>query len=269
MSATRVLKSIVPPVLWNIGSRLKRRVARSTTLLEYAPEGWNTQLPGNSTNDNFWGAFIEEERRFCEGLIARIEAGEPLLYPDGDENSKYSVFGYVLAMASRQQQKISVLDYGGNVGDYYWLARALLPDVQLDYHCKELAKVAEAGRLLSPDVTWHTSDACLNARYDVVVFSSSIQCLPDWQDVVHRAAQAARTYLFLSDVPTVRDVPTFVATHRTGGRTCLQMLVNRADIIRTAESGGLRLVREFPMGGHPPVVNAPEQPACLGWLFRR
>ena len=269
MSSTRVLKLIVPPLLWNLGSRFKRRVVRSTTLLQYAPKGWDTPLPGNTTSDNFWGAFIAQERSYCAALIARIEAGEPLLYPDGDENSKYAVFGYVLALAARHRPRISVLDYGGNLGDYYWLARALVPDVQLDYHCKELEKVAEVGRQISPGVTWHSTDACLDARYDLVMFSSSLQCLPDWQDILQRAGQSARSYLLLSDVATVRNVPAYVATHRTRGQTCLQMQLNRADIIHAAERAGLRLVREFPMGAHPPIVNAPEQPTCQGWLFMR
>ena len=268
MSATLILKSLVPPLLWRLGSRIKRRVVTSTTLLEYAPRGWETPLPGRSSSDDFWSAFIAQERAFCEALIARVHAGEPMLYPDGDANTKYAVFGYVLALAARQQPQLSVLDYGGNVGDYYWLGRGLVPDVRLDYHCKELSAVAEAGRRISPDVTWHTDDACLDAAHDLVMFSSSIQCLPNWQDVLHRAAPSARGYLLISDVPTVRDVPTFVATHRTGGYTGLQMSINRAEMLRTAERAGLRLIREFPMGPHPPVVNAPEQPTCMGWLFR-
>jgi putative methyltransferase (TIGR04325 family) len=269
MSATRILKSVVPPLLWSIGSRFKRSVVRSTTRFEYAPRGWATPLPGNSSRDDFWNAFIAQEQAFCQALIARVHAGEPLLYPDGDANSKYAVFGYVLALAARPQQRLSVLDYGGNLGHYYWLGRALVPDAQLDYHCKELPLVAEAGRRVSPDVTWHTDDACLAAAHDLVMFSSSLQCLPDWQEILYRAGQSARAYLLVSDVPTVRNVPAYLATHRTGGHTGFQAVINRSDIITTAEQAGLRLVREFPMGAHPPIVNAPEQPTCAGWLFRR
>jgi putative methyltransferase (TIGR04325 family) len=269
MSAARVIQSIVPPLLWRLGSRVKRRVVRSTTLLEYAPDGWATQLPDNLNSDDFWTAFVAKEQAYCEALIARVRAGEPMLYPDGDANSKNAVFGYVLALAAGSRGKVSVLDYGGNMGEFYWFGRAMVPDVQLDYHVKELSSVAEAGRRLSPDVTWHTDDACLDASYDLVMFSSSIQCLRDWRDVLYRAARSTRGYLLLSDVGTARNVPTFVATHREGGHTCMQMALNRSEVIETAERGGLRLIREFPMGPHPPIVNAPEQPVCTGWLFRR
>jgi putative methyltransferase (TIGR04325 family) len=269
MSAAPLLKSFVPPLLWNIGSRIKRRLVHSTTLLEYAPGGWSTRLPGTATSDDFWTRLIAEEQASCERLIARIRAHEPVLDPDGDENSKYALFGYVLALATRLQPAISVLDYGGNLGFYYWLGRALVPGVDVDYHCKELPRVAEAGRSITPDVTWHTDDGCLARPYDLVMFSSSLQCLRDWEEVLFRAGQSARRYLFLSDVATVRQVPAYVCTHRSHGHTFLQIQLNRSQIIATAERAGLRLVREFDMGPHPPIVNAPEQPRCLGWLFER
>ena len=269
MTTLQILKSIAPPLLWSLGSRVKRRIVRSTTLLEYAPDGWSTKLPGSATSDDFWATFVAQERAHCEALIARVQARDPLLHVDGDENSKYMLFGYVLALATRHQQKLSVLDYGGNLGDYYWLGQALAPGVNFDYHCKELPQVAAAGRLLTPDVTWHIDNGCLSGSYDLVMFSSSIQCLPDWQDVLLRAAQSASAYLFLSDVATVQDGPAYVATHRSGGRTHLQIQLKRSEIVATAERAGLRLVREFAMGQHPPIVNAPEQPTCRGWLFQR
>jgi len=268
MSSKQLLKSIVPPLLWKLGSSIRRRVDSSTTLLEYAPQGWLTPLPGSASSEEFWAAFLDSEESHCAALIARFRADEPLLYPDSDENGKYAVFGYVLALAAREQRKVTVLDYGGNLGDYYWMGRALIPGVELDYHCKELPSVAEVGRRITPDVTWHTDDDCLDSQHDLVMFSSSIQCLRNWQDILARVGRSTR-YLLLSDVPTVRHVPAYVVTHRESGQINLQMPMNRAEVIATAERAGMRLLREFPMGAHPPIVNAPEQPTCIGWLFQR
>ena len=151
MSSSRILKSIVPPLLWNIGSRFKRRVVRSTTLLEYAPRGWDTPLPGHAGSDNFWGAFIAQEQAFCRALIARIEAGEPMLYQDDDENSKYAVFGYVLRARNATPTRVCLCSItAGVLATTIGSPSALVPGVQLDYHCKELPPVAEAGRLISP-----------------------------------------------------------------------------------------------------------------------
>jgi len=268
-TAKQIFKNIVPPVLWSVGRNLKRRFAHSETHFQFAPRGWSTPLPGGSHSDDFWTTFSAREHAGTEELIARIQARQPLLDTGGDDHTNYILFGYALALVARQQAQVSVLDYGGNLGYYYWLGRALVPGVELDYHCKELPKVAEAGRRLTPEITWHTDDGVLGRSYDLVMFSSSIQYLPNWQDLLIRAGQAASTYLLLADVPTVRDVPAYVATQRECGKTNLQIIMNRSEIVGTVERAGLRLVREFAMGPHPPIANAPEQPMCLGWLFQR
>lgn len=267
MRLTPILRSLVPPLLWQIGSKWKRRLVRSTTLFEYAPDGWDTRLPDGTGNEAFWNEFIAQEVSACEALRTRVKAGEALLDPGVDP--KHAVFGYVLARASRRQDALAVLDYGGNLGDYYWLARAFVPDVRLDYHCKELPNSVAAGRRVTPEVTWHTDDTCFDATYDVVMFSGSIQYLRDWRDAVARAAASTRTFLLIADVPSIRAVPSYVATHRSRGHTSLEHQMNRAEVIGVVESTGLRLAREFPMGPHPVVLNAPEQPVSVGWLFER
>jgi putative methyltransferase (TIGR04325 family) len=204
--AKRILKSIVPPLLWNAGRDARRRWLRSGERFAYAPQGWSTRQPAGATNEEYWNSIAAGERTFTEALIRRVQAREPMLLTL-DEELKDLLFGYVLALAARDRPKVRVLDYGGGLGNYYWLAKALVPGTEFDYHCRELSKVAEAGRQLTPAVTWHTDDACLAQPHDLVMFSGSLQCLEEWRDVLCRAAWSARGYLFLSDVPTVRDSP--------------------------------------------------------------
>jgi putative methyltransferase (TIGR04325 family) len=265
--AKRVLKSILPPLLWEIGKDLKRRLFLSVDHFAFAPEGWSTRLPAGATGEDYWNRFISRERSICEALIARVQAGDAVAVLTGD--IKEILFGYVLALVARNRQQVSVLDYGGNLGDYYWLATALVPDVELDYHCKELRLVAETGRQITPAVTWHTDDHCFDQSYDLVMFSSSLHCLQDWQEILRRASRSTRCYLLLSDVPTVRRVPGFVVTQRSGSMTHLQHQMNRSEVVDFVERAGLRLVREFEMGPHPRVANTPEQSTCIGWLFQR
>jgi putative methyltransferase (TIGR04325 family) len=197
--------------------------------------------------------------------MERVRAGEQFV--DRDESLKHLAYGYVIALAARRPQPLRVLDYGGNLGDYYWIAKSFVPGIELEYHCKELPAVAAAGRELNPDISWHVDDGCLAQTYDVVMFSSSLQCVGDWRAILRRGARAARGFLFLSDVATVRHVPTFFARHHSGAVSNLQQHLNRAEIISLVESEGLRLVREFDMGPHPEVEHAPEQPVSMGWLF--
>lgn len=268
MTLAHRLKPMLPPLLWQAGKDLKRRLFPSVDHYAYAPDGWQTRLPAGGGNDAYWSTFVRREREVCEALIACVRAQSPTLTPD-DDMMKYLAFGFVLALAARHTDKLTVIDYGGNLGEYYWIGKSLVPGIELEFHCKELAAVAAAGREVSPDVIWHTDDKCLTRSYDLVMFSASLPYLPDWQTILQQAARAARGYLFLSDIPSVRHVPTFVITQRTGGVTHLQYLFNRSEIIDTVERSGLRLRHEFVMGEHPPVARAPEQPMSVGWLFSR
>ena len=261
-----MLQAVMPPALWNFGKGLKRRLFLSAEHFEYAPDGWATPVP--SPNE-FWSAFLPQERSMYEALMARLRAGESPLAAHSDEHVKYLTYAFVLALAAREQQTLSVLDYGGNLGEYYWIGRAVVPGINLDYHCKELPGVAAAGLALNPTVTWHTDDSCLSRTYDLVMLCSSLECVPHWRETLRHAAGAAHRYLFIQAVLTVSTVPSFVGRHRTGGRTRVLNLLNRSEIIATIEGTGLQLRQEFAIGGHPMVANAPEQPGRTGWLFER
>lgn len=266
--AKHLLQLLTPPALWSVGQALRRRFDSSVDHLEYAPAGWATPLPAGNA-EVFWNAFSAQERDAYQALLARLKSGDTNNAAQADEHLKHLVFGSVISQVASGRQTISLLDYGGNFGDYAWIARAWLPKMTVDFHCKELPAVAEAGRALNPSVTWHTDDRCLDTAYDVVMFVSSVQYLPAWQDTLRRAASASSDGLLLLDVAAVRDVPSFVATQRSRGMTTLYNVLNRDDLVEHVEQAGLRLAREFDMGPHPPVGRAPAQPRCLGLMFRR
>lgn len=238
----------------------------SADYMAYAPQGWATPLPGGIDRHEYWSVLIERERAVYEGLVSRARSGEPLLE---EQNDTLAVFGYVVALTAHSKSSVSVLDYGGNLGEYFWLAKALVPDVAFDYHCKELPPVAASGRRINPAVRFHDDDSCFKRSYDLVMFLSSMQYLPDWQELLGRAANATGSYLLLCNVATVKKVGPFVATSRSSGVTTLQIQLNRDELVNTVEHAGLRLIRELPMGAHPSIANAPEQPVYTGWLFKR
>jgi putative methyltransferase (TIGR04325 family) len=263
----RILQHLAPPLLWNFGKACKRRLFPSVDYMAYAPRGWSTPLPGGIDRHAYWSKLIERERAVYRQLVSRAQSGEPLLEERTDPT--VTVFGYVLALTAHSKQQVSVLDYGGNLGEYYWLARALVPGLTLDYHCKELPAVAASGREINPAVTFHSDDSCFDRSYDLVMFLSSLQYLPDWQDVLRRAVNATGSHLLLCNVPSVKDAATFVATSRSSSVTTLQIQLNRDEVVNTVARAGMGLIRELPMGAHPPIANAPEQPAYTGWLFHR
>src|SRR5205814_1473746 len=59
-------------------------------------------------------------------------------------------FGYVLALTARDRDGISVLDWGGGIGHYYALGRALLRGVEIEYTSRDLPLLSARGRELLP-----------------------------------------------------------------------------------------------------------------------
>ena len=125
---------------------------------------------------------------------------------------------YALLLASRNRDRVSVLDWGGGLGYYYFVARALLPDgVELDYHCKDMPVICEYGRQALPEITFWDDEQCLGRDYDLVLASSSLQFSEAWESDLTRLAHASVDYLFLTRVPIIVDHPSFVVLQRTHG----------------------------------------------------
>ena len=109
------------------------------------------------------------------GVNHEIPLGNPVPRDDLDAQQTVLVFGYVLARAAGGKARVSLLDWGGGPGHYAVLARALLPDAELDYHSRDLPPLVALGRELLPHDSFHADDGCLDESYDLVVASSSIQ----------------------------------------------------------------------------------------------
>jgi putative methyltransferase (TIGR04325 family) len=167
-----------------------------------------------------------------------------------------------------------VLDWGGGLGYHAVVARAALPEtVELDYHCKDLARVCELGREVVPEVTFWDDDACFERRYDLVLASSALQYVEDWRTTLGLLATATTDALFLTRVPIVVEHPSFVVLQRAHGyrfeSEYLSWVFNRDELLRAALATGVGLVREFVLGFRPHVVGAPEQDETWAYLFHR
>ena len=182
-------------------------------------------------------------------------------------------FAYVLARAARTRARLSVLDWGGGLGHYYVLSRALMPDLELEYHCKDLPAMCAKGRELLPGVRFHESARSVAGRsYDLVLASSSLHYSEDWRDTVHRLAQMTGSYLYVTRTPVVWRAESFVVVQRprdVGYRTEYPgWFLNRQELLQGVEAHGMELVREFLIDERPFVPNAPEQGEYRGFLWR-
>jgi putative methyltransferase (TIGR04325 family) len=245
---------------------------------EHVPEGWQREQKGWDV-----GAVARAYRAKWPSYVAAIQAPRPLgVYhetaevEEGDHAAHNMLvsFAYVLALAARGRERISMLDWGGALGHYYALARSVLPDLELDYHVKETPAVCAQGRDVLPEVSFHEDESCLGRRYDLVMASASLHYEPDWRTLVARLAGATEHHLYLARVPVALRAGSFVVlqrAHAYGYETeYLGWVVNRAELLETAAANDVRHAREFLVDAWFSAAGAPEDPVGhRSFLFNR
>lgn len=183
-------------------------------------------------------------------------------------------YGYVLGLASHQKQRVSILDWGGGMGHYYELTRALYPHLHLEYSCSDVSSLVNAGKQVLPDVHFfEVPDGGLENLYDLVMAGSSLWYAHDWRLYARKLASSSREWLYITRMMFVESSEEFPAVQRPwkfGYQTEYQCwILNRNRFIQEVCKNGMSLVREFVFGTGPEIVNAPEQAVFRGFLFRR
>lgn len=283
-----VAQQVLPPVAQAVLREGRRRLRRAPREWEHVPEGWRALR--SDANLRGWdvSSVTEAYRRRWDAYRDAVASTLPLgitpehvpgaelahrPYSDLDvllHNTVMS-YAYVLARSARHTSPLSLLDWGGGVGHYYLLSRALVPDVELAYHCKDLSGTVAVGRQLLPEATFYDDDGCFERAYDLVLASGSLHYAQEWQRLVGRLAAASTGYVFVNQLPVVHRVAPFVFVQRPYGHgyatEYLGWCLQRGEFLAVAERHGLRLVREFVNGFKPPVHRAPEPPEYRGFLF--
>lgn len=284
MSARAAIRRITPPFLLHAARRVRGKITGSRAALpvwERVPEGW-----ARAQADEFvrgWNVpSVEKWHRQRFELWSRaFRAPKPLgtseYAVDSTEQYLHShnvhvSFAYVLALAARNRARLAVLDWGGGIGQYYLLARSVLPELELAYHCKDVPLICSAGRQLNPEVTFHDDETCLERSFDLVVASNSLQYGEDWRGTLGKLAAAAGAFLYVAQLPTVLETPSFVAVQRPYAHQLeteyLGWIFNQREFLAVAGDLGLDVVREFFFGNTLDVHRAHEPAVHRGFLLR-
>jgi putative methyltransferase (TIGR04325 family) len=280
-----IVKSILPPIVLDAGKRLLGK-DRSVTELElsapeweYVPEGWRRRETDPKIRGWNVGSVLELYKANWHGFVSNLQdvlpfSVSPGLSSKGDWASQIGMmsYAYAFAVSTRHKSRISMLDWGGGVGQYYLISEALVPGLKIDYHCKEVPLLAEYGRRLFPEARFYTDETCLANKYDFVLASSSLQYAENWSLMLDRLSCSTKGYLLVTNMPFVKNSPSFVFVqrpYRYGYNTAyLGWCLNRQEFLDRAESAGLTLIREFLIGHRPHIHQAPEQNEYRGYLFR-
>jgi putative methyltransferase (TIGR04325 family) len=248
--------------------------------MTYEPRGW--YIKDHGSEGWYEMSVAEAQERHWPTLVENLQGVGPLgvaHFPwsvtreDRANHNAMMTYGYVLALAARKKENISILDWGGGAGHYYLYSRALLPEVGIEYHCYDVPRLCHVGRTLTPEAQFHDSDAALvGAQFDLVVSSSALHYFEAWRDIASKLAAYTREFLYIARLQTVSRAPSFVARqklYRAGYTEFLSWCLNRQELVSCVEKMGLDLVREFVFGEKWSIRGAPEKVDSRGFLFRR
>lgn len=299
------VKGLTPPFLWRalkaVKDRLRGRpqpaaVATPAPVAppkspqeppewEYVPEGWDRAGDARVRGWDVdaiahayrakWPSYLRAiEGTGPLGVYHEVPLGQPIRADDLDAHNMILSYGYVLARVAHGKHALSLLDWGGGCGHYYPLSEALLPGVDIDYHCKDVPRLCALGHELLPEARFYDDDSCLDRRYDLVLVSGSLQYAVRWRETLQRLAAAAEGLLYVTRLPVAFHAPPFVVlqrAYRYGYETeYLGWVLNRAELVEEAGRAGLDLQRELLLGAKFAAAGAPEEPVGhRGFLFGR
>jgi putative methyltransferase (TIGR04325 family) len=251
-----------------------KRISASGPQFELVRGGWSEarcRIPGQGWNAE---SVVEIQGEALADWQRPLRTTEPLgtgLVPAAGQLNLHNTlvsFAYVAALA-RQGDRLSLLDWGGGAGQYGWLAQSVLPNVTVEYFCKDVPVQCAAGRNAYPQGTFFTSDDEFQGhRFDLVLASGSLQYAEDWPQVLHRLAAATDRYLFVTRLPVVTTAESFVVRQRAYRSEYLGWTLNREEFLTEASDLKLQLVREFVLGESHHARGAPEASTSRGFLFR-
>ena len=280
MNVKELAKWVIPPAFLELAVRLRSKVRKTQFTWQYLPEGWayarqHPEVRGWNVEEvlevykSKWPKFVEMVGG--TGPLGIAHESDLSVQTDVYSHNAIMSYAYTLALVAHSLDRLSMLDWGGGIGHYYLFARTLLPNVGIEYHCKDVPLLAEYGAHLFPEQHFYSDESCLERTYELVMAGTSMHYTEDWQKLLLGLARATGRYLYIANLPVVLRASSFVFVQRPyvcGYNTeYLAWCLNRDEFLSQAEASGLKLVREFVYGHAPFIQAAPEQNQYRGYLF--
>jgi putative methyltransferase (TIGR04325 family) len=271
----RTAKALTPPLLWNAFRSVGldapyRYLGREWPDQSANVPTWDTDLTVKAMRAN-WSAY----RQMAESTRPWDRRPWNTSYSDRDAFVDITAFAFALAVAARQRDRMSVLDWGGAFGHYSLIARRVLPFVSLDYVVKELPSLCKAGAELNPATTFIAVDeTAFSRRYDFVLAAGAVHYSADWRTVLTRLAEAAVANLFIGNLPlTAPAHSSFVVVQRLQrmqvafDSPC--WIIDRSEFLEVMRRCGFAVVREFLSTPPRRIQGAPTNSEIVSFLLRR
>lgn len=281
MNLKNTIKYITPPILLQFIKYLIRYNKGKSPEYEFIPEGWKLEKKEPKIKgwnvDSVLDAYKKNWPVFVKNLEDELPFG---LSPESNTpgffdlvfHNTLMVFAYSIALASYDKPSLKMLDWGGGIGHYFLLAKKIIPQVEIDYFCKDVQMLADYGQSLFPNAHFSSNESYCNNHFDFILASSSLHYVEDWQSVLSNFANCADGYVLLTRVPiTLKESYVFVQRpYQYGYQTeYLSWAINRTSLLESSKNLGFQLIREFITGERPNIINAPSPCENRAFLFQK
>jgi putative methyltransferase (TIGR04325 family) len=262
------LHGITPPYVAAAVRRVRRRRQPSweyvgTTWVDDDGDGWNV------------GTVAEQYARKLPEFRAAIAAPNCIGVPTeallgctaGQYNQNLALsYAYAVARAAAGRNRMAILDWGGGFGFMALVVRELFPELEVEFHVKEVPATACAARETVEGVTFWDDDACLDRAYDLVSACGSFQYSPDWRSQLARFGAAA-SFVLLTRTPVAETLNSFVVRQHAYETSYVGWVFSRAELLAAADAADLSLERELLEGWSAQVRGAPARDEHRAYLF--
>ena len=284
----KFIKLFIPPIVIKVTQFFLSSVgnSQSADMLsrydEYIPQGLeylNTHSNVSSWNVN---EILDVTKKEWSHYVSKVQGLGPLGFAplsaskgfaDINHQNTNLIFAYAVALAAHGCKKLSMLDWGGSIGHYHILANALVPMIEIEYHCKEVPVIAKCGQQIFPEAHFYSDNSYLKHKYDFVLVSGSLQYSHEWTEEFDRLASVTKRYFLVNRLPIVEQSPTFMFVQRTNSygyhTEFLVWCINREEFLDRSQNLGLHLVREFVVSNSQIILGAPEICSYHGFLFEK
>lgn len=280
----KIVYDVTPPLALKLAQRarlfLRLRERALVAEWEILPGGFEQARRDDKIKGWDQQTILDVYARDLSALRERTARGVPFGLSETSDLSDFNAifnhnlaacWGWVLGCAASEKREISILDWGGALGHYYLWARALRPDLTLDYTVKETPLIVEKGATLMPDVRF-CGDEALDQTYDLVVAATSLHYEEEWRDLLKRLLASAREFAYLTRIPIVETGESFVVVQRPyayGYETEYQSwCFSREDFVGAVEACGWRIEHEVVTGERIEIKGTRQIADYRGFLVR-
>jgi putative methyltransferase (TIGR04325 family) len=227
MNLKAFIRNLCPPILWRLGTWLKRRPDLPTAQPKRAIRffgDWSSWEAAVAASDGYANANILERTR---AALLKVQGGEAVYERDSFlmDRPEYSfpVIAALLRIAV-VASRLSVIDFGGSLGSSYFQFRSFLSGVgDLRWSVVEQPAHVACGKadFANAQLRFYDSiDQCLEAeRPNVLLLSGVIQYLPDPYGFIDNVVARGFDFLIIDRTPflsrgvtrlTVQQVPDWI-----------------------------------------------------------